>query len=534
MSCFAEFTYSVYVDEELPADERRRVDAHLVGCRSCRVLVSSLRDEAGLLSDALHEREPNWQPASAEVGPSFALGLPLAIVAVTAVISVIGVLLETRWPGGLSLLNPLRLKGAFELAFDLVFMLRDQVPGLPELALALGTVAAASALLSLGVTQLVSRVGRSSTLLLLATALVSMPDHASALDLRMDQDVQIAPGERIGEVLAASGDLIDIDGVIDGDLIAVAERITIRGTVNGSLYVLTRDLEISGTVTGSVHAGTERTRITGRVGGNVYGASDNFSIGADAGIGRDVALWVEEAAFDGEVGRDVYFAGRWLEIRGPVGRNVEVRYAERLSLRDGARIGGDVAAVLEADAIEIASGAVIGGESSRTAPKGMEEHMMSHYSHPAFYLFLGLRYAAGVLFGILLYAVVPGLFDSRFPTTRSLFRSMATGFLFVIAAPLLILCSGLTIIGIPIAVMASFVYIVTLYAAKITVGSLIGRRVMGSEPGIVPFGLALLVGLGLLSLVTALPFVGIAVTIIAVLYGLGMIYDRAMEYRAAL
>lgn len=56
---------------------------------------------------------------------------------------------------------------------------------------------------------------------------------------------------------------------------------------------------------------------------------------------------------------------------------------------------------------------------------------------------------------------------------------------------------------------------------------------MGSEAGIVPLGAALLVGLGLLSLVAALPFIDFSVTNIAVLYGLGTIYDRALEYRAA-
>ncbi len=535
MSCFPEFTYSVYVDDELSTEERRGVDAHLVGCRTCRELVSLLRDEAGLLSDVLHEREPRWQPAIAvETDPAFALGLPLAIVIVTTAISVVGYLLETRWPGGLTLLNPLRLKGAFELAFDLVFLLRDRVPGLPELALALGVVAAASALLSFGVRLLMSRVGRVSALLLFAAAPLLLPDPASALDLRLDQDVQIATGERIPETLAVSGDTIDIDGFIDGDLVAAAERITIRGTVDGNLYVFTRDLEISGEVTGSVHAGTERTRITGKVGGSVLGASENFSISADGEIERDVALWVDEAAFDGKIGRDVLFSGRWLEIRGPVGRNVDVRHGERLSLRDGANIGGDVDAVLEADEIEIASGATIAGELTQVAPEGMEGHRLSHYSEPEYYVFVALRYAAAVLFGILLYAALPGLFDARSPNASSLFRSMATGFLFVIATPLLILCCALTIIGIPVAVLGASVYIVTLYTAKIAVGSLIGRRVMGTEPGIVPFAVSLLVGLGLLSLVTALPFVGFAVAIVAVLYGLGMIYDRALEYHAAL
>ena len=93
----------------------------------------------------------------------------------------------------------------------------------------------------------------------------------------------------------------------------------------------------------------------------MYGGGNNLCVGRNGGVRRDVARWVEEAAFDGEIGRDVFFTGRWLEIRGPVGNNVEVHRAERLSLRDGARIGGDVVAVLEADEIEIAAGAKLIG-----------------------------------------------------------------------------------------------------------------------------------------------------------------------------
>lgn len=528
MSCFPESTYAVYIDGELAVDEQRLVDAHLVSCRSCRVLVSALRDEAALLGDVLHERAPQWQTAAARPvqEPGLATGLPLAIAAATIAISVLGVLAELHWPGGLSLLNPLRLKGVIEMGFDVVFMLRDRVPGLPELVLALGAVAAVSALLSFGVGVMVSRQGRAS-LMLLAALWLAAPPHARAFELRDDDELEIGADERVDDTLIATADRVDVDGVIDGDLIVAAERVSVRGTVNGSVYAFTRDLEISGHVRGNVVAGTERTRLAGPVGGSVYTATEHLTIADDGRVEADLLAWSDEATFDGGIGRDVGFVGKRLELRGPVGRDVDVYWAEALALRDGAHVRGDVDARLESDAIETSSGAVVDGETALRHAEGVRDHMLARYTEPGFYAFVVVRFAAAFLFGMLLFAVVPRLFDPAPPDARSFLRASGIGFLFVVAGPLAIACCALTVVGIPIAVMAGFTYLVALYAAKICVGALVGARLLGPPQGLVPFGLALLAGLGALTVATNVPFVGLPVAVVAVLFGIGRLTDRA-------
>jgi hypothetical protein len=45
VECLTEFTCSVYVDGELPADELQQAEEHLVGCPDCRKLVAALREE---------------------------------------------------------------------------------------------------------------------------------------------------------------------------------------------------------------------------------------------------------------------------------------------------------------------------------------------------------------------------------------------------------------------------------------------------------------------------------------------------------
>jgi hypothetical protein len=128
MTCFPESTYAFYVDGELEPDEVRMVETHLVQCRSCRGLVVALQDEAHLLADILHERVRQsfrLAPRTAPPPRELALGLvPMVSLGVVA-LAFLGWILEARLPSGIAWLNPLRLQGAYEMAFDLLFLIRD-------------------------------------------------------------------------------------------------------------------------------------------------------------------------------------------------------------------------------------------------------------------------------------------------------------------------------------------------------------------------------------------------------------------------
>jgi hypothetical protein len=93
---------------------------------------------------------------------------------------VLGALIGSLLPGGLDLLNPLRLMGVTEMLFDLVFMLRARAPGLVELAFAVAVMASVSALLSFGVGALYRRVFGTAALLLCLLA----PGRGAAFELR--------------------------------------------------------------------------------------------------------------------------------------------------------------------------------------------------------------------------------------------------------------------------------------------------------------------------------------------------------------
>ena len=107
MSCPPEHVYSVYVDAELPLDQVREVESHLIGCRRCRQLILALEEESALLTDVLQQRPVEMRPRAPVrsrahglvigLGPGLAIGFLIA--------SVGGWLVEQRVPG-FSFFNP--------------------------------------------------------------------------------------------------------------------------------------------------------------------------------------------------------------------------------------------------------------------------------------------------------------------------------------------------------------------------------------------------------------------------------------------
>lgn len=532
MSCPSETTLLRYLDEELEPDSRRSFESHLVGCRSCRTRIVELGDEAQLLADTLLERPRTARApqSTAAPTPAMTLGLPLAIAAVTLALAVLGFLVEARLPGAFDLLHPRRLVGASEMVFNMFFLLRDKAPGLIELALSLGVVAAVSALGTFAVGMVYRRMFGPTALALAAALLVQAPDPALALERAFDREVRVAAGETIEDSLLASADEVHIAGTIHGDLIVAAENVTISGTISGNLYVLGKRTEITGTVEGVVHALAENLRIDGRIGGTVYAVGEDLTLGPDGRIGGDYAGIGQSTILDGEIGRDAHlFWGERVEVRGAIARNLWSVMSERILLRSSARIGGNVRADVEReDVLTQEDGALVGGDVQVKEVDYAHDHYLAAYRNPAFYGWHVIGFAAAFVFGLLLHAVWPRVFEGRLTTGRDFIGSLGWGFVFLVVTPLAILVTALTLVGLPLAVLALFVFVTALYTAELLVGALIGRAILPpADSSTFAFGRSFGVGLGLLTIASHVPFLGPPVGIVCLLVGLGMLAEHA-------
>jgi len=532
MSCFPESIYAFYVDDELVPDEVRLIETHLVQCRSCRGLVVELQEEAGLLADVLHERaRPSFRRAPRTAPPPRALALGLVPMVALGVMAfgVLGWIFESRLPSGLDWLNPFRPQGAYEMVFDLLFLIRDEVPGLFELLAASAGLVSVSMLLLFVLSALSRRFTGTVALGLAVLAVLASPTPSSALDLHFHEDeVAVAAGETVDQTMIINANTVRVDGVVDGDLIVVlARRLIVRGEVRGNVFSSARTIEMSGKVAGNFHGAGETIRLDGQVGGNMYSISELLTLADAASVGRDSTHVAGGARVEGAVGRDLFVFGDWVEVRGSVARDVDTR-ADRVTLLDTARVGGDVDALFwDENEVDVAPGAVVAGEVNSRMHEHWRRSRFARYTSAHFYVWLVIRLGAAFVLGMLLYALFPRLFAAHLETAGAFGHSLGVGFLTLVVTPIALLLVGITLLGIPVALVGLALYLISLYVSGILISALVGTQI--TRPGAETwrsFGLALLVGLVIVLVATAIPFVGRPIRFVVVLTGLGLLAER--------
>jgi cytoskeletal protein CcmA (bactofilin family) len=541
MSCRSELSYAIYVDGELPPEERRPLEAHLVACRTCRERVVALREEAEALAGALQERDPAPLHAGVAAPPArgLALGLAPALLATTLASVALGWLVDEAWPALLPVVSPLGLGGLYGMAFDLLYVLRERAPEVLDVGVAVAAMASVSALLCFGL-GLALRRWSAPTLLafsaLLALAGAGQPGEARA-GFHEQDDYTLPAGEVYEGTLVVHGESVTVEGVVDGDLLAFTRRLVLRGEVRGSLVAAARDVQIEGDVSGTALVVGRSTRVSGRVRGNLYGfGGESFDVERSARLERDLAAGGEQVRIEGSVGRDLYAGGDEVVLRGEVGRNVHA-WADSLSLREGSRVAGDVDAALPPGvAVEVAESAFVGGETtSHVQEHGHARRGFARLGDPRWWGWLALHVAAALPVGLLLHALLPGLFAARLETSAAFFRALGLGFAGLVLPPLAAAALALTLVGVPLALMGLMLWIVALYTALVLVAFLVGRSLLPPrDESWTAFGLALLVGLVVVVFAVHAPYLGHALLLLALLSGLGLLVERARGGWAAL
>lgn len=538
MSCLPESVYSVYVDGELSPEGVREVESHLIQCQRCRGLILALEEEASALGDLFnaHAPEAASRPTARARARGLALGMAPTLAISAGVAVVLGWILDQHLPAGMSWMNPLNLIGAYEMAFDTIFLVRDTAPAIFDLAIAVGATTAMAAILTFLVGALLRAVTGSTAAVWLAFALASglvssMATPSEALDLRWEQEtVVVSESEIVEDTLLASGKTIDIDGTVRGDLVAFGDRVTIRGRVEGNVFAGAREVLVTGQVDGSLHMGCERCSLEGEVTRSVYSGGQQVTLGDTARVGRDVVSFGEGVRIEGDVGRDLFAGGDWVEIHGEIGRTART-HSQRLTVYDDARIGRDLTIEIgQGGEADVDAAAQIGGEVSETMVEHEIHQEKSRWLDGGFYLRSFVFIASAFLVGLVLHVLLPGIFYGQLETAREFMRCLGFGFVALIVTPIALIVCAVTIVGIPIAILGTFVYLTMLFVSIVVVAALVGSSIIGADPESSPgFGMGLLLGLVVVVAVMNIPFIGGILRLLVGLVGMGLLITTAHE-----
>lgn len=319
--------------------------------------------------------------------------------------------------------------------------------------------------------------------------------------LRSGGEVVVAEGETVSGDLYASAGNVRIDGTVEGDLIASGGNVGVAGQVGGDLLAGSGNVDVSGEVTGDARLGAGRVLVTGTIGEDLFVGSGQTTISSSGRVGEDFVFATGQTSLEGEVGGSVLGAAGDYTRTGTVGGTEDVTIAEK------DRTVGDH--ILDALQRFIAI-LVIGALLLWLAPRVVEGAADTLRRRP--WASLGVGVLGGVGFFVLCLVIL-------------LVMILLAVLLGLIRLDDLV---GLTIFGGSTAITGIvFAFVLAVaFVAQAVVGLAVGRLMIGISP--VRRWLALLIGVLIVVVLSAIPVVGRWLGFIIALFGLGALI---LEFR---
>lgn len=319
---------------------------------------------------------------------------------------------------------------------------------------------------------------------------------ASAQDQRAGGTVTIGPDETHEGDLEASAGTVVVEGTVDGDLIANGGSVTVTGNVTGDL---------------TVNAGT--VIIGGHVDGELTATGGDVRIRDGATVQGPVEIHGGAVTIDGTIEGDTRIEGETLTV-GPT-----------------ATIDGDLDH--QTDEIEISEDATITGTITEREDLGagpLSDVSLPEIPDTVFSLLAGIYlFLANLALGALALLLAPRFSDQV--STRGIDRPAVcggVGLVTLIVTPAVIVMLLLSVVGIPLAFFATYGFIFLAWLGLVYGAFSLGTWGLTLVDRDSRWG-ALALGLAIVSLVNALPYVGFLLVAV-VLLGLGAlalgIYER--------
>ncbi len=362
----------------------------------------------------------------------------------------------------------------------------------------------------------------------------------------------------ISETEVMPGDLsvvcktLRMNGEVRGDLLAGGMYLTVEKSVGEDLTLGGYNLKISGSVGDDVRLIGGHIEIRGSVAGDVAAFGGNVRILGD--VAGDVIAGGGNIWIDGNVQGSLDAQGGNIVIAGTIGQNAIVA-ASRLTLSSTALLKGNLIYTSNRNA-EIAEGAQIAGTlkrepGSRAAVLWKLTSVLANHlpeepqnwkewktGFPLWFRIL-LRVSsfislliAGIVI-LIVYGRQANMVADRI--VSSPWKTLGWGLIVLICVPIVALILCVSIVGLPVGLVAIATYLVFSYVSRVYVALVIGRgildRVTKQDVRII---WPLIVGLLIITILSSIPFyVGWIVRIICVLFGLGGMLIMEKKVRVA-
>ena len=516
-----EMVLLLYIERQLDRAKAAEVSAHTQECSACRTLLRAMERESRLLTRAMLEEDEVLPARLAQFqerarrsmqwiwGLAFGLAATGVYALYTSYIEPWELQLQQAGFGSTSLLNLLIFQGVFWKGWQSVITLVEVV--------AMLTVG------GFGLAFFRKRLRRGSTALAVvltgfcaAMSALLMPATASAQDIRKGDNVEIRSDETVKGDIFIFAHRARIDGKVDGDVFVFSQDASVGGHVTGDVIAFTHILHVGGMVDGNIRAATNSISVSGTVTRNVLAFNESSDFDSSSKIGGSLTAFSNSLNLDGGVSRNALIFAHQTTVSGNIGGEINAK-GDNLRIDSSAKVDGPIKFEGK-NPPDVASGAKLA-----SAPVFKELDRRPEYREGRYYVWQIIWMAAYVLFGLVLFQLMPVFSKEAVDGVENYGASFGLGVLVFFGVPIAAFIACVTVVGLFIGIATLFAWYGTLYYAETIVGALIGQWLLGRTRETWPLIGRMVVGVVIVRLATMIPHAGGWVKLGVILWGTGAI-----------
>jgi hypothetical protein len=368
---------------------------------------------------------------------------------------------------------------------------------------------------------------------LLLALLVTAPLAAAEPDPADDGSID----HSVGADRFAAGRAVSLDGHTAGDAFAAGGRVTVDGAIAGDAFLAGGHLEVRAPVGKGLYAAGASVVASGAVTQNARLVGGTVEVTPGAHFGGGLSMAGRTLSFAGTTDGYLQMAGRDVTVNGRVGGDAEIS-ATRIEIGPGAHITGKLRYRSDREPA-LATGAVIDGGLERL-PGSLRAWSWHNGADQALRgVSRGIWFSGSFVLGAVLLLLAPAFFAATSRQAASEWPlCLGVGFGVLIAVPVAAAMLIVTLIGIPLGLLAIALYAMLLLLGHIVAAVAVGDFALGrwaparaAAPGWRV--LAFLGALFAIALLRRVPLVGGLAALLVFLAGVGALSLHVVRARAA-
>ncbi len=358
--------------------------------------------------------------------------------------------------------------------------------------------------------------------LTVTVAFVSAPAPVRAQGFVWGAGVTLPSGETRQGDLYAAGESVRIDGRLAGDLVAAAQWMRVDGQIDGDLFAIAREVVLRGPVGDSTRVVADGLTVDSTIDGDLIVTASRLHLSDVARISGDLVTAASAVEVEGTVEGITRVVAGEIVISGTLRGDANL-VADRVDLAPGARIDGDLDYRARTPLSPEAAARVAGTVRYDVADEEDAAEDGSAGILTWRLLFRIWQVGAALLTGLLAVALFRrGVQHLVTAIAGETTVGTLLGFAAFLIVPAAAGVALVTLVGIPVGVVAVLLFGVALYAAKLPIAVWAGGHLLAlaGRPQASPYA-AMAIGIPVLYALFAIPYLGWLIWLIATWLGLG-------------